>query len=71
MGLSAQLLWCSSCPLHWDKGWVRDSMVSEQRLQQWASMGQEDAVTEAELPSVQHRSEFEMAAANFKHLPKC
>ena len=41
------------------------------RLQQWASMGQEDAVTEAELPSVQHRSEFEMAAANFKHLPKC
>ena len=40
-------------------------------LQQWASMGQEDAVTEEELPSVQHRSEFEMAATNFKHLPKC
>ena len=54
---------------------LRDGDVTKwyqsNRLQQWASMGQEDAVTGAESPSVQHRSEFEMAAANFKHLPKC
>ena len=41
MGLFARLLWCSSCPLHRFKGWGHASMVSEPRLQQWASMGHE------------------------------
>ena len=44
----------SSSPV---EGWGRDNMVSERKLQQWASMGQEYAVTEGRITfSVQQSS---------------
>ena len=45
------------------EGRGRDKMVSERRLQQWASMGQEGAVTEGRITFSDHS----LTAANFKN----